>query len=887
MRLYNIRMINSGNFSLANLLLDSDSIQLAGRNNRGKTSLLWTLLMLFVVDRKQATHPDYQLKESLHFYFRDPEKSYIVFEGFDEKQGYFYMLLKREDDSIKYYFVKSKFKEEFLINNGEVLSFQEVLENPLTGLSAPLKDISEILAKTITSKRGEVGFLRLANSKNSKRFSELYKHLFRVSKNDTDLLKNGILVVLGIKDEKIDFGNEIGHSERIKWEKEKREIEGLKKVKAQLDAIKEKRNNLEKVKVKVKSEVVKYEHIDFKTIIEKTTQDKQKKYDDIEIINKKLKLLDQQKSMETENKEKSLQTLAQLNLLLSQTTIKYNDALTYGEEVWIRQEIQNATIERDNINTLIKNLDTVTSIEEVEIKLKKAEKKYSQVKQYLDNQTDLLLMNISDTKEGIALANTLLSDEVKTLDKKTILKKESSHSNNTFSFNDSLIDISSLTIHEIPTREEKEKELEEILIQINSLKEMEKTYNKKEELQQKYQKADKKVDSAKNRLQEVENINKYKKEISKLEIDIQQEKEKQHEVKEKIKILEGQESTLNAEIKEIKDSFQDIDHQKNKVAEFYLLYNSTCKDISFSSLENEVMSLQDTFNKTQNSLSILNTISSEFNNKQFELEQSIIFAKDQLRGIEINSDEPDEFISLLDEKCYGLDIAEKEFKEMVKASFHLFFQRIKRFLGELDTVETYIHQINKIISNYSISDLSNVKIIMDKNENQINILKSINSDMIDIHLPFDEFNKDMTDPNDFFNDYIRKEKIINISDLFTINIEREKNNKKEASKQSNGTERMLHVMLLLILMREMINKEDTIPFLIDEVMDIDSPNQAQLLAFFKQLNLLPISASPYVAHEFDKVYRIEEINGKSYLDNSTATWKEKNDGNLQGEIEHV
>jgi len=87
-------------------------------------------------------------------------------------------------------------------------------------------------------------------------------------------------------------------------------------------------------------------------------------------------------------------------------------------------------------------------------------------------------------------------------------------------------------------------------------------------------------------------------------------------------------------------------------------------------------------------------------------------------------------------------------------------------------------------------------------------------------------------------------------------------------------------------MREMINKEDTIPFLIDEVMDIDAPNQVQLLSFFKELNLLPISASPHVAHEFDKVYHIEEINGKSYLDNSTATWKEK-ENNHKKETAHA
>jgi len=127
--------------------------------------------------------------------------------------------------------------------------------------------------------------------------------------------------------------------------------------------------------------------------------------------------------------------------------------------------------------------------------------------------------------------------------------------------------------------------------------------------------------------------------------------------------------------------------------------------------------------------------------------------------------------------------------------------------------------------------------------------------------------------DDMFLEYIRKEKVIYLSDLFEIQLNREKAGKKETSKQSNGTEKMLRVMLLLILMRGMINKEDTIPFLIDEVADIDNNNQAELLEFFKQLNLLPISASPNTSHEFEKIYHIEEIDGKSYLNDETYTKK--------------
>ena len=180
---------------------------------------------------------------------------------------------------------------------------------------------------------------------------------------------------------------------------------------------------------------------------------------------------------------------------------------------------------------------------------------------------------------------------------------------------------------------------------------------------------------------------------------------------------------------------------------------------------------------------------------------------------------------------------------------------------------------NKIISGYSISDLSTVKIAMSLNQKQIDILKSMNGDEIDLYFLMESADDSLANDEDMFAEYIRTEKVIFLSELFSINVEKEKNNIKEPSKQSNGTERMLHVMLLLILMREMINKEDTIPFLIDEIADIDTINQAELISFFEELNLLPISASPKASSEFDKIYHIEEINGRSFLDDRTSTFK--------------
>jgi len=875
-KLNNIRMINSGNFSTANLLLDANSIQLAGRNNRGKTSLLWTLLFLFVVDRKKANHPDYQLKESLHFYFNKPEKSYIVFEGFDEKQGYFYMLLKRDDDTIKYYFVKRRFKEEFLIKNGEVLSFHEVLENPQTGIGTPLRDVTEILAKTITSKKGEVGFLRLEKNINSKRFSELYKHLFNIGKNDDNILKNGILVVLGLKDEKIDFGNEIGHSERTKWEREKREIEGLKKVKERLDFIKDKRNIYEASRVKLKVELIKYELINFDQVLQNIEKESSQFSNDIESKNNELIKIEENKDIKNTKHLECIKLIATKETLLSQSLKNLKEAESYGEEIWLKQEILNATTEREKLNKILQNLQNVKSKEEIEIKLFKVNKSKQYAENYINNNENLLLMNISTSKEDIAITNALLSEEVKTLSKDKILKSASSFSTKSFSYNGVDIDISEIDPVEVPTKEEKEQEVQELVSEIETLTEMLKRIVEKDTLKKEYEESDKKVDKAKNKLEEVKNIYLYQEQILTLNELIEKEKKNKDYILDIIQKQEDQTKLLFKDIEEAKIIISELRTNGDEIFQFKTYFSMACKFAEMENVTVKDFERNKVIEKIRSDSSLLTEAVTLVESTLFDFEQSLELAKNELRGvIGVDKDTPDDFISILDEKCYGLDVREEEFGDMVKAGCHIFFQRIKRFLAEVETIKTYVNRINRTISHYKISDLSNVKINSIINEDQVAILKSINGEDTDLFFSFDDRYEDLPNSDDFFGEYLRKDKVVKISDLFNIDIEREKNNIKESSKQSNGTERMLHVMLLLILMREMINREDTIPFLIDEVADIDYINQAQLLTFFKELNLLPISASPQVSHEFEKVYRIEDINGKSYLSNSTSTWKEK------------
>lgn len=876
MKLTNIRLYNAGNFSVANLGLDASSIQLAGRNNKGKTSLLWTLMMLFVVHRKRATHPDYGEKQSLQFYFKS-DKSYIIFEGFDEKEGYYYVLLHRNGSDIDYYFAKNKFREEFIIKDGSILSFDKVMENPGTGMKTKDSSVSETLARNVSSKRGELGFLRTVSGVSSIRFSELYRHLFRADKNDNNILKTGILVVSGHRDEKIDFGSEVGQEERVKWKREQKEISELKSIKGNLDLLKDSRDKCETARVALLSEIVKYDDIEFEYVLQKIKGESKEFNDKIGTYRKTIdtEIYNNKENAKTRH-QTATQAVGSANALHDAAKEKLDKASSYGEETWAKQQVVNAEEKARGLKALIDKIEQDGDADRVAKKLANAKTKKLQIENYLNKESELLILNIFDDKDDIAKANAVLSDEVKNLPKECV-QKGSGEIGDALTLNSAKIDISSITPLPLPTKEEKSIELKEVTAEIKMLSNVLEKIQEKDALVKEHQDASENEYEEKRKYIEIKNIPEYKKNTAELNTLLKEKVDIQVAIAKKMTDLEEKEKELSKSIESLEARVNRNNKEEGAIFELSLELSTASRLIERTREESAYreISSENAYKKCLTGISTLKETQDAFREKEADYDNFVDHLKRLNKSLEgIEHDTNDQLISILEEKCYGIEIREKEFGNMLKTGFHLFFQRIQRFLNELDAVTSEVSKINRIISKYTISDLSNVRVNIILSDKLVNTLRGINSDNIDLFSSVDTMESDLSEGKDSLTEWMRVGKVIYLADLFSIEIEREKNNKKVKSQQSNGTERMLHVMLLLILMREMIVPEDTIPFLIDEVADIDTSNQAELLSFFKELNLLPISASPESSSEFDKIYRIEEINGSSYLSNDTSTWKE-------------
>src|SRR6266498_5603623 len=112
-----IVILNSNTYGKAVVRLDDcNSIQLAGPNRVGKSTFIFALNFLFIIDGKKMTFVGDKTgdKETIHHYFPSSINSYTVFEIF--KQRYYCILIKRNNDGeLEYYKFDHEYRDDFFI----------------------------------------------------------------------------------------------------------------------------------------------------------------------------------------------------------------------------------------------------------------------------------------------------------------------------------------------------------------------------------------------------------------------------------------------------------------------------------------------------------------------------------------------------------------------------------------------------------------------------------------------------------------------------------------------------------------------------------------------------------------------------------------------------
>ncbi|WP_320151355.1 hypothetical protein [uncultured Tolumonas sp.] len=161
-------------------------------------------------------------------------------------------------------------------------------------------------------------------------------------------------------------------------------------------------------------------------------------------------------------------------------------------------------------------------------------------------------------------------------------------------------------------------------------------------------------------------------------------------------------------------------------------------------------------------------------------------------------------------------------------------------------IESFIYEINQQLNGYHISNLDGFEITADLHPLYVEVVESMNkvSSHLNSLLPEDFYKQVQNFQSKF---YIRKTGKIDLSKIIEkVSYQFNRNGKKEAVPQSNGTNCMVNAVLLALLLKRLVPEdlELSIPVIFDEVGSLDERNLYEILSVVEEHGLTLFAANP-------------------------------------------
>lgn len=244
-----------------------DSLQIVGPNNIGKSTLIYALNFLYIIDGKQMTFSGNRTgdKTTFNHYFPSINSSYIIFEIF-KKRYYCILVKKNAEGSLDYYKIDSDYKEEQYFEQTSEGQKLKKFDSLLADLSS-----SDVEYSKYSNRRDLFNFVYQKGKKNngvvwlnegasqdqreiSNNFSKIYRYLINSKLIDNKTLKESLIIADNKENEQVEFSKK-NQKDIQTLLKHNREIKVIRSIQKSFSDFKELVNQY-KAKNQILSEIV-------------------------------------------------------------------------------------------------------------------------------------------------------------------------------------------------------------------------------------------------------------------------------------------------------------------------------------------------------------------------------------------------------------------------------------------------------------------------------------------------------------------------------------------------------------------------------------------------------------------------------------------------------
>ncbi len=865
-------ILNSDIYSKADIELDDcDSLQIVGPNNIGKSTLIYALNFLYIIDGKQMTFSGNRTgdKTTFNHYFPSINSSYIIFEVF-KKRYYCILVKKNAEGSLDYYKIDSDYKEEqYFVHRTEGQKLKK-FDSLLADLSTSGVEYSKY-----SNRRDLFNFVYQKGKKNngvvwlnegasqdqreiSNNFSKIYRYLINSKLIDNKTLKESLIIADNKENEQIEFSKK-NQKDIQNLLKHNREIKVIKSIQKSFSDFKELVNQY-KAKNQILSEIVfAFDGLYSSVNIELNTKVVEQKK---ERENHRVKLneeLTPKQSTLTKSVGGLEVTISQNQTSIDNFKEKIAKIKSYEGIDFLKQSLSNLDKERKDIESRLTQIENQNlNSRDLENKISKLHKEISELERQIETYSNLLIHQISKNVNQKELLNAILSDSITALPKENIelgIEKLTE----VMKIFDGAITIPKdfkgkpiASIEDLRIRKDealKDKQNNEQLLPI--AKNLEKYRSELVTTQKKIKEVNEKIDEL-NSLPELEtNLTKEETEQKSL---IQQKDETEKELRkinEQIGRINETINTLSNEINDKEKRIEKIQEWKVKIEQSGIIpieyqTNETLDNL-FKNFERNSTEREDIKNRKERLFETLKT------------KTETLFASE------------DEFIKYLDSELVTLDDKQKSIDALLKNISTQFSIPCKTLYSKFQEFEAFINnQFNSKIRKIKISDIDSLSIEIIPNENLIKDLKKI-MEIRDLttELIFDDQSENLN----ILNRYLDNQSVIDFNNLFDIKLHLDKKGQHKVVDlrnqiESDGTDKMIRMVIIMSIIHQIVinDEENKIVIFVDEIGTIDEANRIEILNFCKENNFVPISAAPLHPYDgFDKYYLVRRSKGKIVL----------------------
>lgn len=862
-------ILNSDIYSKADIELDNcNSLQIVGPNNIGKSTLIYALNFLFIIDGREMTFSGNRTgdKTTFNHYFPSISSSFIIFEIF--KNRYYSILVKKNaEGNLDYYKIDSEYKEELYFtetNNGQkIRKFDSLLSELATnGIEhKKFSKRSEVFNFVYQKGKRNNGVVWLNQSVNqdgrgiSNNFSKIYKYLINSKLINNDSLKESLIIADNKENESVSFSKK-NQKDIQTLLRHNRDIKVIKSIQRSFTDFKELVNQY-KGKSAILSELIfefnqqyssLYSELGTSVSKIKTERDKNRTYLN-ETLNPKKDTLNQELGKIKTQLEQKQKDIDKKDELIKE--IKSFESLQFLE-----QSLENLDTERKTIESQITQIEHQNlSSKSIEEKIGKLKSQIDKLTKQIDSYSNQLIHQISDNQDNKELLNRILSTEITSLPSENISAKIN-RVDNLMKLFDGIIELpkhlkgkSIYSIEDLKKQVkefEKEKNYNERLLPI--AKDLEKHQKDLEEIK-------KKIKNTSDKIEKLNKLPTLEKEQETLTTDLGKLLENQDKSASEIKLLEE-------EIRKLEESLRQVDKEiiiKEKRIEEIQTWKVELEQLGINPIE---------YQSTDSIDNIYKNLKRNFEERrEIKLKKDSLFERLKLKTETSFASETD-FIKHVDSELVTLEDKQKAIDGLLKNISTQFANPCRTIYSRFEEFNSFItNQFNSKIKKIKISDIDTLKIEIVENEklikdlNKIIQIRDLTSELI-----FDDQSENLNT----LNKYLDNQTSITFNDLFDIKLHLHKKGQHKVVDlknqiESDGTDKMIRLVLIMSIINQIVVKDDEnkIVLFVDEIGTIDEANRIEILNFCKEHNFIPISAAPLHPYDgFDKYYLVRRNKGK-------------------------